>query len=582
MSMREAASLDPVTLELIKNALGSVVDEMALTIVRTAYSSNLKNSMDLSSALCDAEGELVAQGLTLPLHLGSIPDAMEAIARRFDGSMSPGDIFILNDPYEGGTHLPDIYIVQPVFASKQHVGYVATIAHHTDIGGKTAGGNGCDATEIYQEGLRIPPLKLYEGGVPNEAIFQILARNVRIPVQVLGDLRAQLAACHIGQQGLLRLIERYGAERLQSHFRELLDYTERLARQEIQGMPEGEYEFTDYLDDDGIDPGPIPIRVRVAIHGDSLTVDFSGTSAQVKGGINSPLPFTKSTAYACIRCLMDPSIPSNAGHFRPIRVIAPEGSLLNPVLPAPVAARGLTAFRVANALFGALAQALPERAMACEVGGDTGVSIGGYDSQGRPFVLLEFLHGSWGGQAGRDGLDANASLVVNFSNNPIEMIEAELPIAIEQYGFVPDSGGPGKYRGGLALVRDYRFLEEEATLQIRSDRRTHRPYGLGGGREGTPSLNILNPAGEKRELGSKVTLTIKRGDLFRHTVAGAGGFGEPFERDPERVLRDVREEKITVAHAREEYGVVIGEVGMGVDLEATRQLRAAARRSSVV
>jgi len=450
-------------------------------------------------------------------------------------------------------------------------------AHEPDIGGKIAGGNGCDATEIYQEGLRIPPLKLYDEGTPNEAIFQILARNVRIPVQVLGDLRAQLAACHIGEQGFLQLIEKHRVERLQGYLRELLDYTERLARQEIEAMPEGEYEFTDYIDDDGVDSASIPIQVKVVIHGDSLTADFSGTSPQVKGGINSPLPFTKSAVYACIRCLMDPAVPNNAGYFRPIHVIAPKGSLVNPVLPAPVAARGLTGFRVANALFGALAQALPDKAMACEVGGDTGISIGGYDARGNAFVLLEFLHGSWGGQAGRDGLDANASLVVNFSNNPIEMIEAELPIAIEQYGFVPDSGGPGRYRGGLALVRDYRFLEEEATLQIRSDRRKYRPYGIQGGKSGAPSINILNPDGERRILGSKVTLTIRKGDLFRHIVAGAGGFGDPFDREPERLLADVQSGKITIGHARCEYGVAIDEGTMELDLEATHRVLAAER-----
>jgi N-methylhydantoinase B len=578
--MSENPAVDPITLELVKNALGSIVDEMALTIVRTAYSANLKNSMDLSAALCDARGELVAQGLTLPLHLGSIPDAMAVVINRFGGDTHPGDVFILNDPYEGGTHLPDIYLIQPVFTGDRLAGYVCTIAHHTDIGGQTAGGNGCDATEIYQEGLRIPPLKLYNAGVRNEAIVAILARNVRIPIQVLGDLRAQLAACHIGEQGFLQLIERYGLEHLEAHFRHLLAYTERLARREIEAIPDGVYEFTDYIDDDGAnwtDPGSsgdIPIRVEVTVRGDSLIVDFSGTSAQVKGGINSPLPFTQSTVYACARCLMDPAIPNNGGYFRPIEVRAPAGSLVNPVLPAPVAARGLTAFRVANALFGALSQALPEKAMACEVGGDTGVSIGGYDAEGQAFVLLEFLHGSWGAQAGHDGLDATASLVVNFSNNPIETMEAELPVRIEQYAFVPDTGGPGRYRGGLALVRDYRFLEEEATLQIRSDRRIHRAYGLQGGQAGTPSVNLLNPGSVERVLGSKVTLTIRRGDLFRHIVAGAGGFGDPLARDPQHVLRDVRDGKVTVAHARSAYGVVIDEGAMAIDEAATLRLRA--------
>lgn len=566
--------LDPISVDLVGHALGAIVDEMALTIVRTAHSSNLKNSMDLSSALCDAKGRLVVQGLTLQLHLGSIPDCMAAIQRRFGAEHRPGDVYIFNDPYDGGTHLPDIYMVQPVFVAGRLLGYAATIAHHTDIGGKVAGGNGCDATEIYQEGLRIPPTRLFDAGRRNPWLEELIARNVRIPDQVLGDLRAQLAACHIGHEGLLSLAAQYGAGALEVFFEELLDRTERLARDEIRRMPDGVYRFTDYIDDDGIDPGPIPIKLTLTIEGDALTADFTGTAAQVKGGINSPISFTKSTVYACARCMMGADVPNNAGYFRPITVIAPEGSIVNPLPPAAVAARGLTAFRIANTVFGALAQALPDKVPACEMGGDTGVSIGGYYPDGRAFVFLEFLHGSWGGRPFADGIDGVASTFVNFSNNPVEMIEAELPLRIERFGFLPDTGGPGKYRGGLALVREYRFIEERGVLQLRTDRYDHLPYGLAGGRTGTPSKNVLIRDGKARRIGGKVTVQLRRGDLYRHEVAGAGGHGHPFERDAEAVLGDVLDGKMTRAHARRAYGVVITAGTLRVDEAATQRERA--------
>jgi N-methylhydantoinase B len=568
---------DPILLELTRNALDAIVEEMAIALVRTAYSNNLKNSMDLSCALCDADGRLIAQGLTLPLHLGSVPDAMAHIRRKFAGRIEPGDVFLLNDPYAGGTHLPDFYIVKPVFRAGALVGWASSIGHQLDVGGKTPGGNGCDATEIFQEGLRIPPLKLYAAGRPVEALFELIDRNVRVPRQVLGDVRAQLAACESGERGYLRLLDQHGAERFAACTTALLDQSERLARAAIRAMPDGTYEFTDWLDDDGIDPDPIPLTVRITVAGDRLVADLTGSAPQVRGGINSPLPFTKSAVYAAVRHLIGGDPPNNEGYFRPIEVIAPPGTIVNPVPPAAVAARGLTGFRLANALFGALAQLAPDRVFACEVGGDTGVSIGGYDAERRPFVFLEFLFGSWGGRPRRDGVDANSSAVVNFSNNPVEVIEAEYPIAIERYGFVPDSGGPGQFRGGLALVREYRFLETEGVLQLRTDRHRVLPYGLAGGRPGTPSRNVLNPEGDRRELPGKCTITFRRGDVFRHVLAGAGGWGDPLDRDPARVLHDVLEEKITPAYARREYGVVVDEAAWRVRTEETVSLRAATR-----
>ncbi len=317
--------------------------------------------------------------------------------------------------------------------------------------------------------------------------------------------------------------------------------------------------------------------MAITVTGDRLIADFTGSAPQVKGAINSPLPFTKSAVYACVRHLVGGTPPNNEGYFRPIEVIAPPGTVVNPVMPAAVAARGLTGFRMANAVFGALAQIAPDRVFACEMGGDTGVSFGGYDAERRPFVFLEFLFGSWGGRPTRDGVDACSSSVVNFSNNPVEIIESEYPLLIERYGYLPDTGGPGQFRGGLALERQYRFLEAEGTLQLRTDRQKHLPYGLAGGRPGTPSRNVLNPGPEARELPAKCTLTVRHGDVYRHELAGAGGWGDPFARDPERVRHDVMEEKITAAYARREYGVVIDERTGAVGPEETARLRAARR-----
>jgi len=572
MATRELS--DPILLELITSALDTVVDEMAIALVRTAYSNNLKNAMDMSCALCDAEGRLIAQGMTLPLHLGSIPDAMARVRAKFVGRIAPGDVFILNDPFEGGTHLPDFYIFKPIFADGAVTGWAASIGHQLDVGGKTPGGNGCDATEIFQEGLRIPPVKLYSAGEPVEAVFELIDRNVRVPRQVLGDVRSQVAACLTGERAYLRLIAEHGAERFRGCTALLLDRAERLARSAIAKMPDGVYAFTDWLDDDGIDPDPIPLRVQITVEGERLVADFTGSAPQVRGGINSPLPFTKSAVYASVRHLIGGSPPNNEGYFRPIEVVAPPGTIVNPVMPAAVAARGLTGFRLANALFGALAQIAPDRVFACEVGGDTGVSFGGYDEARRPFVFLEFLFGSWGGRPTKDGVDACSSSVVNFSNNPVEVIESEYPLLIERYGYVPDSGGAGKHRGGLAVERQYRFLEAIGTLQLRTDRRRFLPYGLAGGRPGTPSDNTLVSGGESQQLPGKCTLEIRRGDVFRHLLAGAGGWGDPLERDPALVLRDVLEEKLTAEYVRREYGVVIDAAAGRVLAEETARLRA--------
>ncbi|MBI3977785.1 MAG: hydantoinase B/oxoprolinase family protein [Chloroflexi bacterium] len=567
---------DPVTRELVRNTLDSIADQMCLTIVRTAHSAIVKSAMDFSTALCDGAGRIIAQGLTLPNQLGAVPDAMAASLGKYRGRLEPGDVLIMNDPYEGGMHLPDIFVSKPVFVGGELVAAIATIAHHTDVGGKAPGSLAADSTEIYQEGLRIPPLKMYERGEPNEAVHEFIRANVRVPDVVLGDLGAQLAACHVGEQGIRKLIDKFGLAALRRHFDELLDHTERLTRAEIAAWPDGTYTCTDYMDDDGIHPDPIPIAVTVTVRGDSVHIDFTGSSPQIAAALNSSLSFTKSAVYYSIRSLLRADVPNNDGYFRPIGVTAPQGTIVNPVLPAATAMRGLTGFRISDAIFGALAQALPDRVPAGNDGGLSLVGIGGYDPARRPFVLVEVLSGSWGGRPDRDGIEGMPNIGANISNVPVEMIETAYPIEVEQYGFLPDTGGAGKHRGGLSMVRDYRLLAD-VSLTIRSDRRRFQPYGLAGGRPGTPSDVRLNPATENRQLPGKFTMDCPAGTTFRHVLAGAGGHGDPLDRDPAAVLRDVRGERITVDYAHREYGVLVDLARMAVDEEATAALRAARR-----
>ena len=570
---------DPIAFELFKNAIFSIVDEMALTIVRTTYSGVLKDNMDFSTALADADGRLVAQGLTLPGHLGSIPTALAAVMARYGDDIREGDIFAMNDPFEGGMHLPDIFVFKPIYHRGRRVAFAATICHHTDVGGRVAGSNASDSTEIYQEGLRIPPLKLYEEGRRNETLFALIERNVRLPAKVQGDLRAQLAACHIAERQLLELVEQYGQDTVADYMQEVIDYAERLTRAAVAELPDGSYSFEDWIDDDGVDYGkPIRLFVTMRKQGDRMVVDWTGTSPQVKGAINNTLSYTKAASYAAIRSVLPPGIPNNEGVFRVIDVVAPEGTIANAVLPAACAARGLTGFRMVDCAFGALAMMLPDKVFAASDGGNTGISIGGYDDRRRPFIYVDFTCGTWGGRPWADGLDGNSNMFANMASQSIEVTESEQPLQILAYEFVADRAGPGKFRGGAPYRREYWFLENEAVLQVRADRQAVRPYGLYGGMPGQPSRNTLNPDGEARPLPGKLTMTIHRGDVFRHELAGAGGWGDPLERDPEAVRRDVRNELVGVEAARRDYGVAIDEATGGVDLPATEALRKQMRK----
>lgn len=592
--------VDPITFSVIKNGLDSVVDEMAYTVVRIARSEIVKDVMDFSAALCTADGLMVAQAKTIALHLGAIPEAIGSVLATFGDDLDEGDVVIMNDPYHGGMHLPDIFMFMPIFEGGQpsasglvperqgnntsglvperrkRCAFAVVICHHTDVGGRVPGSNASDSTEIYQEGLRIPPLKLYRRGVVDATLESLIKINVRVPDRVWGDLLAQYAACQIGARGLHRLIERYGAREVGAYMTELIDYTERMTRAAFRRWPKGTYHFLDHIDSDGLSDAPIPIKVAITVNEDSLTVDYTGSSPQVKAALNSTRSYTQSCTYLSVRCVLDRELPNNVGLFRCIEVIVPPASVLDPVLPGACAARALTGYRIFDCMLGALAQIVPERVPAAGEGGNSVVCISGLRPDRRPFIIVDMLCGAWGGRPDQDGVEAITNPSQNLSNMPVEVMEAQHPVRVETYALVPDSCGAGKWRGGIGITRSYRVLADEALLQLRSDRVVFAPYGLGGGESGGRSHNELIVDGEPRPLAGKVTMPVARDWIISHVQAGGGGYGDPFERDPHRVREDVLDGKITPPFALRRHGVHIDGAGR-IDTAATAVTRRAAR-----
>ncbi len=559
---------------MVKNALASTADEMALVIMRSAYSPVVRDTLDYSTALCDRNGRVVAQGLTLAVQLGTFPTVMQYVLDELGSTAKPGDIYISNDPYGyGGQHLPDLYVIRPVFVDRILEGWAATMAHHSDVGGIAPGSVAVHATEIYQEGLRIPLSKLHDAGVENTMLMRLIEANTRQPVHVLGDLRAQIAACRVGERGLTELLARYGTD-AHVYMDELQRVAERTMRAELARLPDGVREFTDWIDGVGEDPSPIPICVRVEIAGDEILIDFEGTSPQVDASVNCPVGMVRAACYCAVRGIVHAEIPNCEGYMNPIRVHAPAGTVVNPVLPAACGARGVIGYRVYDAIMGALAGLVPDRVIAAGEGGPTLIALGGYDEERRPWGTTEVLVGCWGARATRDGLEGVSNPLANLGNQPAELLEADQPLRLERYGLVPDSGGAGRQRGGLAYVREFTVLARRATLTIRTDRRDHPPYGLDGGEPGASSNNVVVSHGEARALPTMPmeASLLEQGDGFTHVSAGGGGFGDPFERDPAAVLEDVLDEKVSLPAARERYGVVIADGH--VDAGATRDLRA--------
>lgn len=549
------SKVDPYLLEVLRSAFDTIADNLAITVMRTAYSEIVRESLDFSTALCDRESMTLAQGVCTPMHLGSFHDAMVNLRRVKEGDIFPGDVFIFNDPFlAAGQHLPDIYVLAPVFVDDAIEGWATTLAHHSDVGGIVAGSNALGATEVFQEGLRLPILKLYNRGVPNESVWSIIEANVRTPRLVFGDLHAQVAACTNGVREFSELIERYGLETIRAAGKALHEHAEKLVRAELAEFPQGEYCFVDHIDGLGENPSPVTFSVKVTFTGDGVVVDWSGTSPQVAGGINSTFPFTKSCAYAAIRSVLRQNVPNCHGFTVPIEVRAPEGSVVKPLFPAPTGARGITGYRMLDCLMGALAQAVPDRVTADGSGGSSLPTFAG-TIDGKQFVFCETLMGTSGACDAHDGQEGVAHIGANQANVPIELIEARYPLRVEEYGLVQDSGGPGRLRGGMSIKRSYRILCDNATLNIRSDKRAHPPHGLFGGLAGGGSMTWIHRDLERIPVPALplAPLDLRKGDLVEHVMPGGGGWGDPKQRSEGDIVRDLQQQRISPAAAEKIY-----------------------------
>ncbi len=531
---------DPITMEIFRNLFISVAEQMGVTLGRTAYSPNIKERRDFSCACFLASGQMIAQAAHIPVHLGAMPASVRAALEVFD-RWAPGDLVVLNDPYLGGTHLPDITMVSPVFVDQELAStarepdfFVASRAHHADVGGMSPGSMAL-ANEIYQEGLIIPPVKLADAGRTNQAILDIILRNVRTPVERQGDLAAQTAAHRVGERRLQEIVARYGLEETLRHARELLAYAERLTRAAIARIPDGTYTFADEMDDGGVPSTETPmsepqrgpeIRVAVTVHDDSLTVDFSGSSRAVSGPLNAVRAITESATWYVVRCVAGEDVPANSGTFAPVRVVVPRGSLLDAQPPHAVAGGNVeTSQRIVDALLGAFAQALPDQIPAASLGTMNNLTVGGQNPEdGSPFAYYETVGGGAGASPIGDGLSGVHVHMTNTLNTPVEALEYTYPFRVRRYALRRGSGGAGQHRGGDGLIRELEFLSP-ATVTLLSERRRTTPYGLQGGEPGARGRNLLMRRGESQELPGKVELQVEPGDLLSLHTPGGGGWG---------------------------------------------------------
>lgn len=565
--------VNPITLAVVWGGLQSIAVEIGTTVHKTAYSEQAREGQDFSVAVFDPEGRMVAQGPYSPGHMGAMSAAVRnALAAHPWDTLRPGDVILHNDPLLGSGHLPDFFLVQPAFAGGRLAGFVANILHHTDVGGQRPGSQAVEGIfDYFQEGLRIPPTKVWREGVEQDGVIGIIGTNTRTPDKVLGDLRAQRAALRVGELRLVELVERHGFETIMACMAAILDRTEATIRQRIREIPDGVYQFEDFLDDFGPGTDPLRVFVTVTIAGDTAKVDFTGSSPQTESGLNSYINYTRSYAYAAIKCLTDPFGPMNEGAMRPVEITAEQGSFLNPRPPAGGGPRAVICYRTFEAVLGALAPALPERVVAAG-SHFANPTFGGWDRRRqRRFVNYELVLSGTGARPTKDGVEAMCS-AFNASNIPVEAQEANHPVLVERFGFIQDSAGAGKFRGGCGVRRDMRFLADDGKFTNLSDRHKFRPYGLFGGHPGALGRTVINPGQpSEREVPSKASTTFEYGDVISFQQPGAGGYGDPCARDPERVLRDVLEGYISVEAAERQYGVVLRDGT--VDDAATAALR---------
>ncbi len=569
-------AVDRITTEVIGNRFQAGVEEMLMTLVRTAYSPNIKERRDCSVATFDANGDLLALGTSSPMHLGSLLGLIENITRRFPADqLSPGDVFLTNDPYVGGgSHLPDLTLASPVFVGGRIVAFVASLAHHSDVGGTVAGSESADCTSIFQEGLRIPPVKFADAGGIKPDILDIVLLNSRTPREREGDIKAQLAANLVGARRVEETFARFDTATTLAGIEAVLAYSEKRTRAEFAKLPDGAYENEDYLDHDGLEDCAVRLKVTITIADGDMHIDFTGTDRQVGGGRNLVRIATLAGVYQAIKSIVDPSLPPNAGFFRAIRVTTPPGTLVAAQPPAAVGDRSPTVNIVGDLLHGAMAKAAPERVMA-GCGPRQGIIFSGVDPRsGTYFVDYEIYAGAAGAQFDQDGRDVVRVHSTVAENTPAEASEQEFPLVIERAEMVPDTGGPGCFRGGLALRCDILVLAERAQLAGRAARHSRPAPGLFGGGAGASCRFVLKPGetGEERLAGVFSELAVEPGTTVRVETPAGAGYGDPFARDGARVLADVASGKVSVEAARRDYGVVV-EDGR-VDERRTAGLRA--------
>jgi N-methylhydantoinase B len=557
---------DPATFEIVKNSLYKIAEEMRVVLAKTAYSPLLKSAGDYSCGVFDARGEMVAQGPDLPIHLGSMPDAVRAVVARFPSDVHDGDVFVHNDPYFGGSHLPDVNVVRPAFHDGDLLGYTCLRAHWPDIGSATPGSYGA-VTQIFGEGLRIPPLRLITRGVLNVDLETLIFANVRTPDERKGDLGAQLAATLRATERLNALAQRYGSVAVIGYMAQVMDYSERLMRAALIDLPDGEGSFEDFCDGDGIaddatgSDARFRIKLSVQKTADWLIVDFAGTDPQVKGPMNAPLSVTASGVYCGLKTAVDPNnlIPPNSGCWRTIEIRAPSGSVVNAEFPAPVVyANHEMSHRVADMIMGALVNFLPEQVMACSQGTSAILTLGGVDPRnGRHYVSYETIKGGFGARPNKDGINCVASGISNTMNTPVEVLEMAFPVRVERYEVNPDSGGAGRYRGGCGARRVWRMLEgADATGALCMERMTSPPFGLRGGSAGAAAVvTLTTPDGVTRSLPSKGAFAAPAGSMIDMLTPGSGGFGWATERNPSSIGRDLLDGYVSASAATRDYGI---------------------------
>lgn len=568
------SAADPILFEVIRNALVEATEEMSVSLQRTAYSTNIKTRLDYSCGFVDAGGRMVAQAFCQPAHLVTIGRIVpRAVAEYGVENLQQGDALLVNDPHRQASHLNDIFLIAPFFYHGELLGYVANTCHHVDVGGGAPASIGA-FQEIYQEGIILPVVKLVSKGEIVPDLLKMILANVRAKKEVAGDLRAQVVANAIGIRGLTALVDRYGAAQFRFYIDHLIAYTARRTASELAQLPRGVFASEACLDDDGVTGEPVRLRVRVTLDGETATFDFTGTDAQRPAPMNCNLTQAFTACVYVLKCLVNADIPINEGFYKPIRVIAPEGSAVNPRPPCAIVGGWEVCARLVEVLFKALSPALPDRVPAGTKGMICHAGFGGIDPRtGDYYCFLETLAGGYGGRIASDGPDAVQTHAQNTQNAPVEETELNYPVRITRYGLVPDSEGPGRFRGGLGLYREYSFIDHAPVFTILADRAKFPPWGLFGGWDGKPARYLLLSDGMADALPSKATLRLRAGQVVRMETCGGGGYGPPEQRDPDLVLRDVREGKVSAIRARDCYRVALTADSRAIDVEETARLR---------